>query len=311
MHDSDRTPVQLAIVMACHNRRDKTLACLASVGAQRQPGLAIDVYLLDDGSTDGTADAVRARFPDTHIMTGDGTLFWAGGMRIAFAAAMQAAPDFYLWLNDDLELRDGAIAALLEAHAAVARPGAARNIVVGAVTNRGMRTAIYGGIDRRQGWNRVRFQTHTPIETEPAECAAMSGNVVLISAAVARETGNIDPAFRHLLGDLDYGLRTRARGGKVWVAPGIAAYLTAQDAGKRIYNPDIGWRERWRLQRSPFGLQFGPWWTFCVRHGGAMAFFSFLWPYWRLVFPSSVQRAIGRLRAAAVPAGSRSGSGAP
>ena len=48
----------------------------------------------------------------------------------------------------------------------------------------------------------------------------MSGNATLISREVVRRVGNIDPAFVQLMGDFDYGLRARAAGCSVWIAPG-------------------------------------------------------------------------------------------
>ena len=61
----------------------------------------LNVYLVDDGSTDGTSEAVKKNFPQVNIIKGDGTLFWNGGMRVAFSKAMESEHDYYLWLNDD------------------------------------------------------------------------------------------------------------------------------------------------------------------------------------------------------------------
>jgi GT2 family glycosyltransferase len=293
---SNETPVRLSVVLACHNRREKTLRCLKSLADQTGLKGQITVFLLDDGSHDGTTKAVQSQFPNTRILCGDGSLYWGGGMRIAFSAAMKEAPDFYLWLNDDLVLHDDAISRLLHTYLAVNNLGTALSIIVGAVTNDGMKTAVYGGVNRKPGWNRVRFQTFTELAKNSVECDTFNGNVVLIPAAVAHAVGNIDKTFQHILGDLDYGLRARAFGCKIWIAPGIIANLTASDTGRRIYNPNITWRERWKIQRSPFGLRFNEWWTFCTRHGGALAPVSFLLPYWRFLFPSFVQRAISRAR---------------
>ena len=50
--------LRIAAVMAVHNRRDLTLACLDSLRAQQLAGGTLDVFVLDDASTDGTAAAV-------------------------------------------------------------------------------------------------------------------------------------------------------------------------------------------------------------------------------------------------------------
>jgi hypothetical protein len=40
-------------------------------------------------SSDGTSEAVCEAFPQASILRGQGSLFWNGGMRVAFEAAMQ------------------------------------------------------------------------------------------------------------------------------------------------------------------------------------------------------------------------------
>jgi GT2 family glycosyltransferase len=113
---------RVAALMAAHNRRDLTLACLRSLNAQRVPGVTVDVFVLDDGSSDGTSEAIGEQFPEVTVLHGDGELFWSGGMRQAFAAAIAGDYDHYLWLNDDVYLDDSALAVLLD----TARPGTRR-----------------------------------------------------------------------------------------------------------------------------------------------------------------------------------------
>ena len=58
-----------AVLMTCHNRREKTKACLASLKNQDLPaGLSLDLWLVDDGSSDGTADMVRETWRDAHLL---------------------------------------------------------------------------------------------------------------------------------------------------------------------------------------------------------------------------------------------------
>ena len=109
----------VAVLMTCHNRRETTLRCLRRLEAQQLPeGWGIRTYLVDDGSSDGTSEAVRASHPDVVVLPGSGELYWTGGMVTADRAAMASRPDHLLWLNDDVELTDGAITMLIDsAHA--------------------------------------------------------------------------------------------------------------------------------------------------------------------------------------------------
>src|SRR5687767_12507951 len=94
----------IAVLMTCFNRRETTLRCLRSLAEQELPeGCNLRVYLTDDGSSDGTGDAVRSEFPEATVLNGDGNQYWVGGTLMAWDAARPA--DFYLWLNDDVRLR--------------------------------------------------------------------------------------------------------------------------------------------------------------------------------------------------------------
>ena len=90
----------VAILMACHNRREKTMACLdALLTSDLVTDTALEVFLIDDGSTDGTSNAVSSLYPAVHLIAGDGNLYWNGGMRVAFAAAMHKGFYFNILVN--------------------------------------------------------------------------------------------------------------------------------------------------------------------------------------------------------------------
>src|SRR5450756_929351 len=108
---------RIAVLLTCFNRKEKTLQCLESVFAQRMPdGVQVQVFLVDDGSKDGTSDAVRLLFPQVRIQSGDGNLFWAGGMRLVWRAVLQSGGFDYFWLvNDDTVMHPDALENLLKA----------------------------------------------------------------------------------------------------------------------------------------------------------------------------------------------------
>ena len=66
----------ITVIMTCHNRVDKTAACLKSI---HDPDLDMRLVLVDDGCTDGTADAVRMIAEENgvpfEILQGDVFLF--------------------------------------------------------------------------------------------------------------------------------------------------------------------------------------------------------------------------------------------
>ena len=189
--------MKLAALLTCHNRRELTLACLRSL---MRVAPRIDIYLTDDGSTDGTAEAVVREFPQVRILQGDGTLYWNRGMYRAWQAALAGEYDYYLWLNDDLELQPGFLDELLQCALMQEDP----SIVCGIVADQASGEVIYGGYDAQRRL------------VQPAACPQrirlMNGNAVLVPHAVVRQIGILDPYFLHDLGDLDYGLRAQEQG---------------------------------------------------------------------------------------------------
>jgi GT2 family glycosyltransferase len=74
----------IAVLLTCHNRRDKTITCLDSLYNCLLPSdFQLDVFLVDDGSSDGTSKAVSEKFPSVNVIQGNGNLFWNQGMRLA------------------------------------------------------------------------------------------------------------------------------------------------------------------------------------------------------------------------------------
>src|SRR5207237_1066788 len=96
-------------LLACHNRRDRTVSCLRLLFGQDLPGIDVEAILVDDGSSDGTTEAVRALSERVEIIRGDGSLYWARSMARAEQRGMARSPDYLLWLNDDVMLYRSAL----------------------------------------------------------------------------------------------------------------------------------------------------------------------------------------------------------
>lgn len=93
----------IAVLLTVFNRKEKTLQCLGNLYKQLPiQGYSVDIYLTNDGCTDGTPEAIAQKFPEVEIIHSKGNLFWNRGMYTAWKEATKRKEyDYYLWLNDD------------------------------------------------------------------------------------------------------------------------------------------------------------------------------------------------------------------
>lgn len=231
MSGSEPASARVAVLMTCHNRKAITVACLEKLKVQDHLA-AQDVFLVDDGCTDGTGQAASAIMPGIQVIKADGSLFWNGGMRLAWQSAKSSAVayDFYLWLNDDVALEPDTVAMMVQdADRAVSRGGAV--IISAATTEPGSDVITYGGHIRPNPKKPLRLSMVAP-QGRPVAIDTISGNIVLVSAAAEQVLGNMLPDFEHIYGDLDYGFRAKAAG--------IPMMLASRPGGTCAANPVTG-----------------------------------------------------------------------
>ena len=107
--------IKIAVLLTCYNRKEKTLNSLQSLNnAKKIKNTQLDIYLVDDGSIDGTSNSVSKLFNNVKIIKGNGDLFWNRGMHLAWTSAVNNCDyDFYFWLNDDTLINNDTIEILL------------------------------------------------------------------------------------------------------------------------------------------------------------------------------------------------------
>ena len=251
-------PERIAALLTCHNRKAKTLACLASLFDVLPHA---DVYLTDDGCSDGTAEEVANQYPGVHIIKGDGNLFWSRGMYMAWSEAVKGDYDYYLWLNDDVELYPHFWIELMTCE----QLGGGNCIISGLIEDR-KGDIIYGGFDKSKK-KIQRADTPQPIWL-------MNGNVVLVPRTIIEQIGIIDPVYHHDSGDADYGLRAQEQGLAVLstrkaVAKGYANTIC------RVRKGGLTITERYRRLNSPLGAPIKISFYFRRKHFGLLNAFAF------------------------------------
>ena len=248
----DPSRQRLAALLTCHNRRDQTLRCLSSLAMAKEvvsTRVTVDTFLVDDGCSDGTAAAVRSRFPDVHVIAGTGNLFWCGGMRLAWTHAAAHDYDGYLWLNDDVTLDHDAIERLVAASSCLSRDDGAV-IVVGGTCDDGSQAwtaTTYGGLDE---------QGVVASSDDVRRIEIFNGNIVLVSRRAFQVLGGLSKAYTHGLADIDYGVRAKKASVPVWLAAGSLGRCSANKTA-RWQRADLPVWTRLRELHRPTGCP--PW----------------------------------------------------
>lgn len=269
----------IAVLLTCYNRKAKTISCLKSLFAADLPAHCnLSVFLVDDGSTDGTSDEVKKNFPKVNIIKGDGQLYWSGGMRLAWETASKAQDfDFYLWLNDDTLIDDFAINELLGCYLAAKKETLNQSIIVGACRESSDCTVFsYGG----------RNEDGPLIPNgKIQECKYINGNVVLISKEIFKKLGNLSSEYTHSIGDFDYGLSAIHKGIKCYTTTKYIA-VCPQNISFAWSNPETPLFERIKLLYSPKGLNLKEYIIFRKKFWGWKWIIFTLKVYLKVIAPS-------------------------
>lgn len=242
--------VKTAVILTVFNRRDVTLKGLRSLYTaidylqkdQQKEGFLFDVYMTDDGSTDGTTDAVQDEFPEVHIIQGDGNLYWNGGMLKAWHAAINSINDydFFLWFNDDAYLYEDALKEMFRSY----EISGERAIISGAFCDKESKVS-YGG------WNN---NTLVKPNGDVQDVELINGNLVLVPKVVYNQIGILDSHFIHSFGDWEYGIRARKHGSKVVISSGYVGKCERHDGLRKSFDPKYGILERLKNLYTPTGL---------------------------------------------------------
>ena len=212
----------IAVIITCYNRKAKTLACLDRLfhAQEVQGNVELSVFLTDDGCTDGTADAVRTTFAgkDIHILQGNGQLYWAGGMLLAWKAAMSQSKewDFYLLLNDDTFVMEGVFKELFSTHEHSLRTFGKAGIYSGVTCDpHDPHRITYGGGVYADA-ARCKIRELEP-SGQPQLVERTNANILLVSRSVVEKVGIFYEGYFHSGPDIDYSIMVRKAGLPAWI----------------------------------------------------------------------------------------------
>ncbi len=256
--------VTLSVIIVSYNVRDDLKNCLRSL-AEHPPAAPHEVVVVDNASTDGTAQMVRARFPDVRVIENPSN---AGFARANNVGIRQSAGECILLLNSDTIATPGAIDRLLEALARHPEAAAAGPRLVDAAGHAeisfGRMLSPFNEL-RQKLLVRLHAAGVSPIVrrvdalTRRAHAPDwVSGACLLVRRADAEAVGLLDERFFMYAEDVDFCAALRARGRAVRFEP--AAEIVHLRGRSRAQAPGLTERA-YRASQLAFYAKHHPRWT--------------------------------------------------
>jgi GT2 family glycosyltransferase len=210
--------IHVEIVSPVHNRRELTLQCLRSLSRINQENLKVHIIIVDDGSTDGTSEAISEQFSDVEIIRGDGNLWFTAGSNLGFERALTYNPDYILLINDDTVFDENFLAYLVEC--AESNP---RSAIGGVLLLWDMPHKVFQVAPKFEvwygGWRHQHQQTVWTIPEKPFEVDFIAGNCILFPADVFRENGLMNARQFPHYADAEFTPRIKKNGWRLLIEP--------------------------------------------------------------------------------------------
>lgn len=233
---SEKNPAQstrVEIVTPVHNRRELTLACLRSLEAIDKTDLKIHVVVVDDGSTDGTSEAVASEFPRAEIVKGDGNLWFAGGINRGIEAALKREPDYVLIINDDTVQDPKFLQNLIACARRHPRSIVGPLLLLWNEPQRLFQTSPQWNV-WLGGWKHWQNQTLSTIPQKPWAVELIVGNCILFPVAAILENGLMNERRFPHFGDAEYTPRMRRNGWNLLIEPRARIYCQPNVSPPRL-----------------------------------------------------------------------------
>lgn len=257
---------KITVIFTCFNRKEKTVTCMNTI-TSLNPKLDFSFLVVDDASTDGTVEAIKALEMDTKIIKGTGSLFWCGGMRIGIADYLASCPpddDFCLLVNDDVNFVEHSIEDMIDRLA-----GRSDTIIVGATC--GTDGKFTYGLKKREKWYKKNITMRIPPSDEEVEGETGNANCVLVRNNILKDVGNMDQKYTHSLGDYDWGFEASRKGYHLISSNDFVGTCDSNTIEGTWNDCKLSRRERLKKKESPKGSPAGEWWHFVYKNFGLMS----------------------------------------
>jgi GT2 family glycosyltransferase len=222
----------VATIILNTNRRDDTLACLASL--QQSLYTENKIIVLDNHSTDGSVDAISAKYPAVQIVSLDKNLGYAGNNNVGINMALDQGADWVFVLNEDTILDPDCITDLMEVGQAEPKIG-----VLGPMVYHYDEPDIIQSAGGMLGpyWESIHLaknEKDTGQFDSPHQVEWISGCAIMVKREAIEMVGTIDERFFYYWEETEWCVRIGKAGWRIVHVP--AARLWHKGV-QRDYHP--------------------------------------------------------------------------
>lgn len=215
------SPPRILVFLPVHNRRATTALFIRSLLAQTHANWHL--LLIDDGSTDGTADMVRKEVASLTVLRGNGKWWWGGALHQGYRWLTRHPDhrdDLVLIINDDTQFAPD----FLERAVQAMKP---RSLLLAQLYNQAGEF-VEAGVR----WNWRAFDWAGVKETEGLNCFSTRG--LFLWARDFREIGGFHPVLLpHYLSDYEFTMRAHSKGFALISAPEVCLRYDENLTGSR------------------------------------------------------------------------------
>ncbi|MEO6464163.1 MAG: glycosyltransferase family 2 protein [Pyrinomonadaceae bacterium] len=227
----------MAVVAPIHNRREITLQCLRSLGRLDQEVIELALYIVDDGSSDGSYEAIRSEFPHVTVIQGNGVLWYTEGTNVAIRAALDHHPDYVLAINDDSVFDPQFLTYLVETAERHPRSVVGPLLLLWDEPHKLFQTApVWSTVDG--GWKHWREQTVWTVPPTAWEVDLIVGNCVLYPASAFAECGFMDSRRFPNFGDAEFTPRLKRGGYRLIIDPRSRVFCQPNEFRRHLREGD-------------------------------------------------------------------------
>lgn len=228
------------VVLLAWNHLGDTIECLESIRRMQYPNIRL--LLVDNGSTDGTADHIRTHYPDVEVIISAENVGIARGYNLGMAYALERGCDYVLVLNNDTTVDPNLVEELVKAGEAQPRAGIlmpkivyydypARLWSTGARRRRFPPAIVFIGLNRLD----------RPAYAEPREIDYAPSCALLIRRELMEKIGPFDSSFFFYYDDYDYCHRARQASYTIHYVPTAVVRHKVSVSTQHSHKPDQWW----------------------------------------------------------------------